>query len=95
VTWIRELLAGTDGRASTKRFAFFAFVIAGALWLSYDLVLSMSSLKKSGITETWVMAFGIYASACTGGYVMGKREETKMLQSLGPTKPEGTDEAGT
>ncbi len=71
-SWIGRALSGPKGDPSAARLGYFVFVVMGALWLSYDLVMSLTSLKKSGITSEWVMAFGIYASTTTAGYIGGK-----------------------
>jgi hypothetical protein len=82
--WLGKALADDKGVPSTSRLAFLVFVLAGFAWLSYDLVMSMLTLKKSAISEQWVLAFGIYAGACTSGYVGAK------IATRPPPTPPGT-----
>lgn len=77
--WLGKLVSGErKGEPSISRVAFLLFVLAGAFWLTWDIIASLHTLKEHGISEQWVLAFGIYASACTSGYLGGKHIGAKF-----------------
>jgi type IV secretory pathway VirB2 component (pilin) len=63
--WVSQMLSGHAG-PSAARVAYVAYVVCGAAWLTVDLVL------RRAITPEWNMAFTVYGSSCTAGYIGGK-----------------------
>lgn len=70
----------SNGSPSASRIAFWVFVAAGTVWLSYALI-------RHGLTPDWNMAFGLYGGACTGGYLGGKKIGAQGANDTPPAAP--------
>lgn len=71
--WLNRVVSDAKGVPSTSRVVFLFAVVMGAVWLTLDLVLSVKTLKVSGIGERWVLVFGIWFGGATGGYLGAKK----------------------